>query len=46
VLGGCEVRPAEPRHEPPQRRNITVRPGRGSRVVVTARAEAPVPAVA
>jgi cytochrome P450 len=45
VLSRCEVRPLEPRHERPRRRNITIRPGRGSRVVVGRReARAPLPA--
>jgi len=34
VLGGCEPAPAEPAPEAPRRRNITVRPGHGSRAVV------------
>jgi cytochrome P450 len=46
VLAACDVSPAEPGHEPVRRRNITVRPGRGSRVVVSSRRETPVPAAA
>jgi cytochrome P450 len=38
VLGGCEMAAAEPAAEVPRRRNITVRPGRGSRAVVRQRA--------
>ncbi len=37
VLGGCEVTSVEPDHEVARRRNITVRPGRGSRVVMQPR---------
>jgi len=37
VLGGCEMVAAEPVAEVPRRRNITVRPGGGSRAVVRAR---------
>jgi hypothetical protein len=36
VLGGCELGPAAPAAEDPGRRNITVRPCRGSRAVVRA----------
>jgi cytochrome P450 len=51
VLGGCEPAPAEPADESPRRRNITVRPGRGSRALVRrrgdgrTRSKAAVPAV-
>jgi cytochrome P450 len=34
VLGGCEMAAAEPAPETARRRNITVRPGRGSRAIV------------
>jgi cytochrome P450 len=37
VLRGCEVRAVEAAHERPRRRNITVRPGAGARVVVEPR---------
>jgi cytochrome P450 len=46
VLAGREVLPIEPAHEPSRRRNITVRPGRGSRVVVRSRSPAPLAAAA
>jgi cytochrome P450 len=44
VLASCEVTPAAPGQEPARRRNITVRPGRGSRALVGSRREAPVAA--
>jgi cytochrome P450 len=44
VLGSCEIAPAAPPHEPVRRRNITVRPGAGARVVVRQRAEESAPA--
>jgi cytochrome P450 len=37
VLRAFELRPAGPSHELPRRRNITVTPGRGSRVALTVR---------
>jgi cytochrome P450 len=39
VLANCDVRPVEAAHERPRRRNITVRPGGGARVVVGPRRE-------
>jgi cytochrome P450 len=44
VLSQCEVRPVEPAHEPSRRRQITVRPGRGARVLVRRRERAAVAA--
>ena len=46
VLAGCEVTSTEPGHEVARRRNITVRPGRGSRVVMRPRPRAKAPAAA
>lgn len=45
VLRGCELAPAGPAAEAPRRRNITVRPGGGSRAVVRQRRAAPAPPV-
>jgi hypothetical protein len=39
VLRAYELRPSTQAHEPPRRRNITVRPARGSRVVLAKRSE-------
>jgi cytochrome P450 len=44
VLRAYELRPAAPAHEPPRRRNITVRPARGARVELGARRRREVPA--
>jgi len=45
VLSRFELRPSEPAPEPPRRRNISVRPGRGSRFVLERRrTPVPVPA--
>jgi hypothetical protein len=46
VLERCELEATVPEHENPKRRNITVRPGGGTRVVVRDRVPArePVPA--
>jgi cytochrome P450 len=46
VLAGCELRPVEPAHERSRRRNITVRPRQGSRVIVGSRSPARAPAAA
>jgi len=46
VLGACEVEPAEASPEPAIRRAITVRPARGSRVIVRQRDRAPAPVAA
>jgi hypothetical protein len=37
VLSSCEVAPSGDGFEPPRRRNITIRPGRGSRAVLSDR---------
>ena len=42
LLSACEVAPAGDGPEPPRRRNITVTPGRGARVLLRDRARAPV----
>jgi cytochrome P450 len=44
VLSACELRPAADRDERPRRRNITVRPARGARVVMRARSRVAVAA--
>jgi cytochrome P450 len=48
VLSECEVEPVGARPEPPRRRNITIKPGRGARVVLRRRVREPAaqPAVA
>jgi hypothetical protein len=46
VLCGCEVLPVESAHERPRRRNIAVRPGHGTRVIVRPRLAARTPAAA
>ena len=38
ILGACELSPAAADGEPARRRNITIRPGRGARAVLTDRA--------
>jgi cytochrome P450 len=45
VLARCELRRSGDGHEPARRRNITIRPGRGARVVLRERRRVPVAAV-